>query len=121
MLFLSCLAEKISLRAVSQFQAVSQLKDATFEVDPAPTVERKCLDGWTLHSTTGKCYKKFDEYLSFEEAETSCQQAANSSHLASFSSREEFDFLANMDYQNSYWIGMKQMALLGQESVLWKK
>uniref|UniRef100_A0A915E8I0 C-type lectin domain-containing protein n=1 Tax=Ditylenchus dipsaci TaxID=166011 RepID=A0A915E8I0_9BILA len=77
--------------------------------------DKTCLDGWTMNYSSGYCYKKFSEKLSFDEAEASCEEIDPNSHLASFSSKEEFDFLAAIDDPYAFWIGMRHNGVPKEE------
>uniref|UniRef100_A0A915E4F3 C-type lectin domain-containing protein n=1 Tax=Ditylenchus dipsaci TaxID=166011 RepID=A0A915E4F3_9BILA len=68
-----------------------------------------CSDGWQVFNRS--CYKKFSNRVTFDQAELYCRDFTNSSHtshLATFDSRQEFDFLVRLEPNSrffAYWIG----------------
>ncbi|KAK3582967.1 hypothetical protein CHS0354_027082 [Potamilus streckersoni] len=71
---------------------------------PTPT----CSDGWIKNPATDTCYKFEKTYKNWHEAESACQTL--NSHLASVSSKEEFNFvtaeLKDLELSDDIWIGL---------------
>merc|ERR1712098_30081 len=65
-----------------------------------PSGESSCPADWTAHQS--KCYKLFEETLSWEDAESYCQ--AEGAHLASVLNQEENNFIAGLASEKM-WLG----------------
>nr|Q9PSM9.1 RecName: Full=Snaclec coagulation factor IX/factor X-binding protein subunit A; Short=IX/X-BP subunit A; AltName: Full=ECLV IX/X-BP subunit A [Echis carinatus]AAB36401.1 ECLV IX/X-bp alpha subunit=coagulation factor IX/factor X-binding protein alpha subunit [Echis carinatus=saw-scaled or carpet vipers, ssp. leucogaster, venom, Peptide, 131 aa] [Echis carinatus] len=57
-----------------------------------------CLPGWSSHE--GHCYKVFNEYKTWKDAEKFCKKQGKSGHLVSVESSEEGDFVAKLISEN---------------------
>ena len=69
----------------------------------------ECDEGWEAYGD--KCFKRFDEKKSWEEAEAACKES--SAHLTKINSKEENDFLLNTfleiphgEVNREAWIGL---------------
>ncbi|KAK6739953.1 hypothetical protein RB195_008435 [Necator americanus] len=103
--------EKIRLDGLStatehDFQT-SSTSIAGAQLQTTPAAE---ADGWVYYKATNMCYKIFDDYSNFDEAEKNCN--GYDGHLASIHSMEHNQFLLaldpNMDEDDAdLWIGLK--------------
>uniref|UniRef100_T1DH48 C-type lectin 1b n=1 Tax=Crotalus horridus TaxID=35024 RepID=T1DH48_CROHD len=66
-----------------------------------------CPSGWSSYDRY--CYKPFQQEMTWADAENFCTQQHTGSHLVSFHSTEEVDFVVKMTHQslktNFVWIG----------------
>ncbi|KAK6739948.1 hypothetical protein RB195_008435 [Necator americanus] len=88
------------------------LQSTSWDVTDAEsqTTPQAELIGWKYYKETNMCYKIFDSYSNFDEAEKNCN--GYDGHLASIHSMEHNQFLLaldpNMDEDNAdLWIGLK--------------
>uniref|UniRef100_A0A915DUP3 C-type lectin domain-containing protein n=1 Tax=Ditylenchus dipsaci TaxID=166011 RepID=A0A915DUP3_9BILA len=63
------------------------------------------VSGWTYFNQTDSYYKKFTDKQSFDDAEKKCQEY-NHSHLTSFHSKLEFDFLLSLSRRHVEVFGL---------------
>nr|Q8JIW1.2 RecName: Full=Snaclec agkisacutacin subunit B; Short=Agk-B; Flags: Precursor [Deinagkistrodon acutus]AAF26287.1 agkisacutacin B chain [Deinagkistrodon acutus] len=70
-----------------------------------------CPSDWSSYE--GHCYKPFDEPKTWADAEKFCTQQHKGSHLASFHSSEEADFVVTLTTPSLktdlVWIGLKNI------------
>ncbi|XP_060082236.1 FRAS1-related extracellular matrix protein 1-like [Ylistrum balloti] len=72
---------------------------------PEPTT--RCQQGWSEYD--GRCYKFFENKMSWEASEHHCQ-GSHSSHLTSVRSRRHYKWLLKLVGKNSFWIGLNDKA-----------
>uniref|UniRef100_A0A194AS24 C-type lectin 14b n=1 Tax=Sistrurus miliarius barbouri TaxID=8759 RepID=A0A194AS24_SISMB len=70
-----------------------------------------CPSDWSSYE--GHCYRVFQQRMNWEDAEKFCAQQRKESHLVSFRSSEEVDFLVSITYPilkaHLVWIGMSNV------------
>uniref|UniRef100_A0A194ATL6 C-type lectin 5 n=1 Tax=Sistrurus tergeminus TaxID=8757 RepID=A0A194ATL6_SISTE len=70
-----------------------------------------CPSDWSSYE--GHCYRVFQQEMTWEAAEQSCAQQRKESHLVSFHSSEEVDFLVSITYPilkaDLVWIGLSNV------------
>ena len=74
----------------------------------------QCPEGWTKYPE-GLCYKEFTEKLSWNSAETKCQEFGGD--LVSIESQTEQDLILsiiNRNHYDYYWIGLNDLKTAGQ-------
>ncbi|KAK6739956.1 hypothetical protein RB195_008437 [Necator americanus] len=97
-----------SLPTSSELDRQTSSTDVTgVKLQATPAAE---VDGWVYYKATNMCYKIFDDYSNFDEAEKNCN--GYDGHLASIHSMEHNQFLLaldpNMDEDDAdAWIGLK--------------
>nr|Q71RR4.1 RecName: Full=Snaclec coagulation factor IX/factor X-binding protein subunit A; Short=IX/X-bp subunit A; Flags: Precursor [Trimeresurus stejnegeri]AAQ15153.1 factor IX/X binding protein alpha chain [Trimeresurus stejnegeri] len=70
-----------------------------------------CLSGWSSYE--GHCYKAFELYKTWEDAESFCMEGVKGGHLVSIESSGEADFVAQLISENMkrldffVWIGLR--------------
>nr|P23806.2 RecName: Full=Snaclec coagulation factor IX/factor X-binding protein subunit A; Short=IX/X-bp subunit A; Flags: Precursor [Protobothrops flavoviridis]BAA11887.1 factor IX/factor X binding protein A chain [Protobothrops flavoviridis] len=82
-----------------------------------------CLSGWSSYE--GHCYKAFEKYKTWEDAERVCTEQAKGAHLVSIESSGEADFVAQLVTQNMkrldfyIWIGLRVQGKVKQCNSEW--
>uniref|UniRef100_A0A6B2FAF0 C-type lectin domain-containing protein n=1 Tax=Bothriechis nubestris TaxID=1766655 RepID=A0A6B2FAF0_9SAUR len=70
-----------------------------------------CPPDWSSYE--GHCYRVFEEQMNWEDAEKFCTQQRKESHLVSFHSSEEVDFVMSLTFPifkyNFVWIGLSNI------------
>ncbi|XP_039174580.1 snaclec 1 isoform X2 [Crotalus tigris] len=70
-----------------------------------------CPLGWSSYE--GHCYRVFQQEMTWEDAEKFCTQQHKGSHLVSFRSSEEADFLVSITYPvlkaDLVWTGLRDI------------
>uniref|UniRef100_A0A915CVM6 Probable pectate lyase F n=1 Tax=Ditylenchus dipsaci TaxID=166011 RepID=A0A915CVM6_9BILA len=67
------------------------------------------FQGWDYFSSTGSCFKHFNDFSNFSTAQRKCQENYQA-QLASFANHEEFEEVVKQARQSQgqqYWIGLK--------------
>ena len=74
----------------------------------------KCPEGWLTHPE-GTCFREFTEKLSWNSAESKCQQFGGD--LVSITSQAEQDYVLSIIQRNHYdyyWIGLNDLKQAGK-------
>nr|B0VXV1.1 RecName: Full=Snaclec 2; AltName: Full=C-type lectin isoform 2; Flags: Precursor [Sistrurus catenatus edwardsi]ABG26986.1 C-type lectin isoform 2 [Sistrurus catenatus edwardsi] len=66
-----------------------------------------CPSGWYTYE--GHCYRVFQQNMTWEDAEKFCTQQYEKSHLVSFRSSEEVDFLVSLLKVDLFWMGRRDI------------
>ncbi|KAG5858201.1 venom C-type lectin precursor [Bothrops jararaca] len=70
-----------------------------------------CPSDWSPYG--GHCYKLFKQRMNWADAENLCAQQRKESHLVSFHSSEEVDFLVSLTFPilgpDLYWTGLSNI------------